>query len=267
MRTEIKNIGPKEAEELLRINSANRIVNEARVVRYANDMGCGNWMMNGEPIIVGKSRLLDGQHRLHAVIKSGLTVPMLVVSEVEDTAFMTIDTGRDRIAGDVFSIAGVKNSRTAAAAVLRALEYEHSVGKYYVRGSHIPFQCTQGKLLEVYRSDEQAWEEALTTGMGVYRNFPFINQSMAVGMSYLFAKVSKPKCEAFMRQVGTGENISAGDPAYALRDAMIKRRESKYKEDARTTMIKLCYAWNAYRQGRKLNIVRYNQEQPVPDFK
>lgn len=267
MKTEVRTIGPKEAQDLLLLNRANRIVNERRVARYAGDMLSGKWLMNGEPIILGNNRLLDGQHRLLAIVRSGITVQVLVVSGVDERAFATIDTGRDRAAGDIFSIAGIKNSRNAAAAVLRALEYRYSVGKQYVRGSHIPFQCTQGRLLEEYLSDEVAWERAIAIGNAVYRNFPFINQSMATGMAYLFAQVSPSKCEAFMQQVGTGENISAGDPAYTLRDAMIKRRESKYKEDARTTMIKMCYAWNAYRQGRKLAFVRYNQEQPVPDYK
>lgn len=74
-------ITPKMAEEYLKSNSANyRNLSTAKVNSYADDMKSGNWQENGEGIVFAENGLLkDGQHRLNAIIKSGVTVPMLVV--------------------------------------------------------------------------------------------------------------------------------------------------------------------------------------------
>ena len=73
----------------------NRKVDDNLVDRYAHQMKKGLWDVNGEGIIIAESgRLLNGQHRLHAVIKSGKTIQSVVIYGVEEEAFKTIDTGK-----------------------------------------------------------------------------------------------------------------------------------------------------------------------------
>lgn len=96
-------IGPKEATDMLKAHDASgrrqRKIKRTVVSRYARDMEDGNWVESGETIVVSESgAVLDGRHRLTAVIKSQSTVPMLVVSGVEDSAFRvrSTRTGRQR---------------------------------------------------------------------------------------------------------------------------------------------------------------------------
>lgn len=45
------------------------------VTRYARDMAAGRWVMNGEPLILDpEGNLLDGRHRLAAVIEARVAV-------------------------------------------------------------------------------------------------------------------------------------------------------------------------------------------------
>lgn len=108
---------PALARELIAKNTNNRTPNEARIASLAVQMKMGLWQQNGETIIVADTgRLLDGQHRLGAVIVSDCTVPMILVEGVKEESFHTINTGRPRRATDILSIAGHRNVYQISAA-------------------------------------------------------------------------------------------------------------------------------------------------------
>lgn len=86
MNFTIENITPEKAIEYLGHNIINRGISPNTVLKYADDMKNGAWQLNGQAIIFNKSgRLIDGQHRLSAIVKSGVTVTMAVIRDVEDT--------------------------------------------------------------------------------------------------------------------------------------------------------------------------------------
>lgn len=85
-KTNVKNaelveITPELAKKLLSSNDDNRKVNSSRVSQYAKAMAGGRWMETGQPIIVSEEgMLIDGQHRLEAIARSGCTLRMLVAT-------------------------------------------------------------------------------------------------------------------------------------------------------------------------------------------
>jgi len=57
-----------------------RPVSESQVQKFAAKMQAGQWRLDYNGIAFAKDgTLLDGLHRLHAIIHSGMTVPMIVV--------------------------------------------------------------------------------------------------------------------------------------------------------------------------------------------
>lgn len=101
---QVVNVTPFMAQNWLAQNPTNRSVSTQRVSAYAQDMKNGAWEMNGEAIVIDRvGRLKNGQHRLHAVVQSGVTVPMLVVFGV-DTDVTTYDRGRSRSASDILKL-------------------------------------------------------------------------------------------------------------------------------------------------------------------
>lgn len=85
MEATVEKITPAKATEYLKKNSRNPRgkVNMAVIRRYAEDMSAGLWELNGEAIVFDEEGYLkNGQHRLAAIIKSGKTIPMLVVRDV-----------------------------------------------------------------------------------------------------------------------------------------------------------------------------------------
>lgn len=111
MKAEFKTITPEIAKEILEKNHSNRTIRKSHVDRYARDMIAGKWQMNGEPIQIGENGTLkNGQHRLTAIIKTGIPVNMLVVTGVPEDV-NTYDTGAKRSHVDLARFDGMDSSR------------------------------------------------------------------------------------------------------------------------------------------------------------
>ena len=106
-------INAAKAKELLANNDHNRKLSPTRIRKFADEMQNGMWVYNGESIIVSESgRLLDGQHRLHAIANSGAEVELELIENVPDQdngvdTFLTINT-ENRNNSDALWIDGFK---------------------------------------------------------------------------------------------------------------------------------------------------------------
>ena len=89
-------ITPALAEKYLSTNVEHqRHINTPKVALYAKMMKDGDWALDGQSIKFAKNGrsqvLIDGQHRLHAIILSGVPVEMVVQRGLELSAFKTLD--------------------------------------------------------------------------------------------------------------------------------------------------------------------------------
>src|SRR5690242_16345038 len=107
----IVTVDPEMAQRWLGNNPSNRNIRENLVDSYARDMAASRWEMTGEPIKFDqKDRLLDGQHRLKAVIKAGVAVQMMVVRGLDPRAQLVMDSGSRRTAADALQMDGRDHS-------------------------------------------------------------------------------------------------------------------------------------------------------------
>ncbi len=98
-------IDPDTAMTWLRRNKINRRVSNTAVARYASDMTAGFWPYTHQGIAFDRhGYLLDGQHRLHAIVQSGCTIAMQVTVNMDPTARKAIDQGKSRSTADVATI-------------------------------------------------------------------------------------------------------------------------------------------------------------------
>lgn len=86
MKSQIVYVTPEIARHYLSLNTANyRTIKPAVASRYAEDMKSGNWHENGEAIQFSKNGTLkNGQHRLLAIVNSGVSMEMNVVTDLDD---------------------------------------------------------------------------------------------------------------------------------------------------------------------------------------
>lgn len=97
MRSEIVQVSPARAAQLLAANSANRPITKSSVDFLVKEIKAGRWQVNNDAIAVAETgRLLNGQHRLSAIVKAGTTVPVLMLFDVAESSFETMDRGRGR---------------------------------------------------------------------------------------------------------------------------------------------------------------------------
>lgn len=112
MNTKLKSkwmdVTPRMAEKWLERNSVNRVVQVTHVDRLASDMEEGQYVTTHQGIAFDVDGILiDGQHRLTAIVQSGHTVKMLVTTGLPKRAQAMIDVDiRARTVANMFEIDG-----------------------------------------------------------------------------------------------------------------------------------------------------------------
>ena len=102
IRTTWVNMDPELAQYLMTFNHDNRPVDEARVLLLSRIQEAGDWDLNGATIVFSdEGVMLDAQHRLLSIIKSGITFPMLIIEGVPPSAGDSIDQAKQRTVGDI----------------------------------------------------------------------------------------------------------------------------------------------------------------------
>lgn len=97
-------VTPAHAEKWLEMNTGNRRIRPSHVRHLANQMKQGRWMLSPEPIVFSPKRLLDGQHRLSAVLMSGCTIEASVALVQNEDVFRVLDQGINRNNSDLTGI-------------------------------------------------------------------------------------------------------------------------------------------------------------------
>lgn len=133
MEVETMIITPTIAAEMLKHNTLNRHLNMGHVEKLARDMKKGWWRENGEPICFDtRGRLINGQHRLHAIIKSSKSFEFVVVTVSPENGDI-YDVGNKRNAADIMKLSCdetmIPFADSTTCAVSRKLLFYNGVSK------------------------------------------------------------------------------------------------------------------------------------------
>lgn len=156
LRSHWMDVDPATARRWLENNFRNRPISDDVVAAYARDMTNGVWVPTHQGVAFNdRDELIDGQHRLHAIIRSGRTVRMMVtfglasvIEGHEMTTMDAVDRGRTRSVADQLKIQhGMKDGTIIASicSVLGRLCYGQRTRRLSV-----------GQTLEIYRAFESA---------------------------------------------------------------------------------------------------------------
>ncbi|MCL2623550.1 MAG: hypothetical protein FWD31_07795, partial [Planctomycetaceae bacterium] len=111
-------VTPELAKVLLGGNLKNRPKNSRNFKKLCAQLRGGKWKVNGATITFSRHwQLLDGQHRLFAIVETGISAPCILGIGFDPGAFATLDQGAKRTNADNLSIAGFANTRLLAASI------------------------------------------------------------------------------------------------------------------------------------------------------
>lgn len=216
-------ITPDVAQTMLDTNTHNRVVSEAYVNQYYNDLVNDRWPVNGEAIKVCEDgTLLDGQHRLLAVIKAQKPVTTLIVRGLPMSAQDTMDTGRNRTVRDALHIGGMPNASAVSAIANGLVRLKKSNRMSEFRFNRI----SNSEVQEFIRTHPNIANSA--TFATAFNGNPL--PKSVIGITHYLATFVLnlgAEYEQFNAVMKTGLPSYEGDAAYYLREKLIRQRMSK----------------------------------------
>ena len=251
--SQVEVIGPKEARSYLRQNSKNRHLNPLRVKQLARDMANNAWSLNGETIkFAADGQLLDGQHRLQAIVDAGKQVPILVVRGLDNEAQATTDMGAKRTFGNILQIRGEKHANTLASGTRWAWSIENWGRPPQGMADR---QATVGELLS-YLDANPGLRDSTQIGVRIAHSAVRYPQSAATSLHYIMAKrASKEEADLFWTRLRDGD--IEGTPIYVLRETLLLDLGRPHHMSVEHRSALTVKAWNAVRDGRTLQIVSW----------
>ena len=251
-------ITPSKAKTYLEANTNNRNIKDRHVLKLSNEMKSGRWKQDtAETIKISKTgRILDGQHRLMAVIQSGVSTYFHVAKGLNEEVFDVIDTGSNRSAADVFKINHAKYESTLPSIIQTSKII--SRGKRDSRQSYD--KLTNSELLEIYQSDPIYWNEVARLTVSWYDAFSKILTPSLIGGFYSYlSDINESKAKQFFNELTSGNNIS-NETINVLRKKLIQDKLSQHKMNKDLKMIFIIKTWNAFITNKNVKLLKFDAE-------
>jgi len=248
----IEKIGKQEALSILSNNTINRTIARANVEFIKKEMEGGKFKNNGATIVISDNGvLLDGQHRLTAISELDFSFEMIVVRGLDSEIFTTIDTGRNRNAGDVLSSKKYKYSNHLASACKRILSGFNANRK---TGDIGALKYSNDEILSFYTNNKINLDENVEFCSHLYNTeTKVITVSVATAMLYLLSIENENKARSFIRELFTGSKEFDSISAQTLRKKILNSKIDGITLDDSHLRAMFIIAFRAYKDGRDLS--------------
>jgi hypothetical protein len=260
MNIELTKITPAKAKQMLANNTGNRRLDPKRVRRYASEIRKGQWKTTGDSIkLASDGRVLDGQHRLAAIVDADTAVTVAVATGVNPDVFDVLDSGKSRTSGDVLQIAGIKSASVTATVARMLILLEAGIDP---NDSHAGACVSKTDILEFAVKNETALLDAVQKGNILYNR---VGGNWTGWSTFCFttAAVDPDGLAEFIEGVTSGAGLSKGDPRLGLRNHLAQRKPTDRVLSA-TTYQRSYNAWAQNRQMSRIKPVMPGELPPAP---
>lgn len=266
----MEEITPHKAAEYLASNTQNRRLSAGHVAILAHDMSSGAWEINGDAIRFDtEGTLIDGQHRLNAIIKADTSIQCFVMRNLPADAFATIDTNKVRGGADTLSVLGEEHHIVTASALrLVAISglSEDWNGWSSLGGGRT--KITNKDIIELSRKYPGVSVAASRTAMGDRKMCrKLLTPSVAAFVFYWLSSIDDVDAEQFFSWIEDGANLDKEHPVIMLRNRLIEMAASHSGRGqvAKRTMLALTFrAWNALRDNEGIKLLRWSTTTKFP---
>lgn len=247
-------------------NTHNRPLRQHLVQKYAQAMARGEWILTAEPIAFSRPyrdsehkdqgvTLINGQHRLWAVVESGVAIQATVWWGCEPEEFSVIDQNAPRTFGDVLATTRKElPDPTAIAAVAKnVLRYAFGLrGGLHTGAGHLAYKHIE-KLMKAFEPEVLAVVE--------YRRRLKKMASRTVTSTLFLAHLVNPAMTArIVEQLHDAVGFTERDPIRALHLYLAGRALNPMRDSEEAAHYKVCHAICARLRGDHIKVLRLTTE-------
>lgn len=242
---EFVTVTPGLAREWLGRNEGNRNLKNLKIAAYSRDILANQWMVTGEAIKFDwNGRLIDGQNRLHAIIRANRPAPLLVVRGLDPESQKVLDTGAKRTAGDALKMSGHSNNPHVMAATIRLLLAWES-GELATAHSQAR-DVTHSEILEYYFANSDLLDMAISNATRWYGPINATTSPLAT-VIFLTSRIDAEASYQFFKEIHDLDLGGKGNPKATLYKRLKTLRQEKSVPAQQIYF--MIRAWNAWREG------------------
>lgn len=266
LSAELVTITPSMAKSWLDSTMVQRPLRVRHAEQIKRDIENGKWVLNGDTIkITSNGSVVDGQHRLKAIVLSGIPVSSYVVYNIPLAAFPTINSPSPATYGDRITAQGIPNGRRISALIRKILQYE-LYGYFHM---HNPcFSPTINELDEVrFRHDPTGGHELLKYLIYKKTINGALPESIISFAQYATFYAGGMDALDFWEGVFSGNSKSL--TLRSLHELLVNAAIAKAKDKSSGLPIfcytaKLIKGWNFYVAGKEVKNIIFKETDDMP---
>lgn len=246
-------VDPKLAKQWLDTsNKRNRHISEKIYKRYAKDMSEGRWHFTGDPISFdSEGVLINGQHRLMAIVESGTTQRFSVWENLLPEAQDAMDQGAIRKPGQQLQINGYAHGAQLASIARVLIRWDRGM---LASNTAISTQ----EVLKYVKENITFLELAVEWSTRISKNVPIGRAPVGAVAFRLFEMAeeypdltSKDFVIDFLERLHTGVGLETDDPILVLRNSCLRYETRKVSRTDIRNVYNMVRTWNGCVLGEK----------------
>lgn len=240
-------VTPEVARKWLERNIGNRPASPAHIANIEKIIRDGRWKMTGDPIRFSKTgKLIDGQHRLQAILNTGATVTCVVMRDLDDEIFDVLDSGKPRQKSDVLFIdlgLPVETCKVLASGSGWALDYERGQYGFYGRAD-------KSEVLEFVHATPSMIASAVYA-QALPHQSP-APRSIAAFFHFYASQRDQVAAERFLERFMVGAVNGAGDNLLHMRNLCFTAKLNRRQLGRPEIIWRLIKIWNSEQRGKPI---------------
>lgn len=241
------------ATDWLSFNKKNRLLRQKTIKTYADAMVKGHWKEDtGETVKFDPDHnLIDGQHRLSAVVKADIPVSLWVAYDVKPESFSVIDSGMKRSHGDVFTIGGIQHGQLLPTIIRYYLRYKEGT-----LGTDRTGVSTQ-TLLDAYNENPVFWDECAKNAARWHKSFRPVAPTIWGLLGAVLVELNNDEAMNFLDKLSSGRGITH-EGMFAIRDRFVAETVSAQKTSIDYKIALIVKFWNQVRTKKTSKSPRFD---------
>jgi hypothetical protein len=265
---------PEKAAFFLHYNIANNRPINKKIEEYKRDMLAGDWQ-DGHPapiVFDVDGNLIDGQHRLLAVVQTGVTISVWVYRGAERKTQETIDTGKSRTLEHTLHMMGEKNVNTLTS-ILRGLHNYEANKKSIERRS--PRGISNRHALQMLEDNGDYYRALTLWSKRYHQNIPSMRRvltkkSLGLLRHGLLEVAPESEVDTYFQLLAGQDVPGHAQPLAALRrrleEMAVKHGSGRGLRANENTVNAYCIkAWNAFVSGDTIGQLRWSSGGSRPE--